>query len=194
MIVLILVALGYLAGALPTGLLVARLLEAPDPRGVGSGNIGATNLARVAGWRAGLVTLAGDGAKGALPVLLAAGLGVGVAGQAAVGAAAVVGHCWPVTLGFSGGKGVATAAGAFVVLSPLAVGLALLAYLAGLAATRTSSVGSLLACAVLVSGLLLSSAPLPVTVAGAGVVILIVVRHRDNVRRLLERREIKVRP
>ena len=74
------------------------------------------------------------------------------------------------------------------------MGLALLAYLAGLAGTRVSAVGSLLACAALVAGLLLSSASLPVSVAGAAVVLLIVVRHRDNIRRLLAHQELEVRP
>jgi len=194
MLVAILLLFGYLAGAVPTGLLIARRLGAPDPRTVGSGNIGATNLARVAGWRAALVTLLGDATKGALPTGLALALGVGAEEAALVAAAAVVGHCLPVTLDFVGGKGVATAAGGFAVVAPPEIACAIGAYLVGLLLTRTSALGSLAACATLLLALILSGAPSGVSLAGGGVVALIVARHGDNIRRLLGRRDSKVRP
>ena len=228
MLVAILLLFGYLAGAVPTGLLIARRLGAPDPRTVGSGNIGATNLARVAGWRAALVTLLGDATKGALPTGLALALGVGAEEAALVAAAAVVGHCLPVTLDFVGGKGVATAAGGFAVVAPPEIASAMLQrqqasaivsaretivegavgmvetalselrtrdiVVVGLLLTRTSALGSLAACATLLLALILSGAPSGVSLAGGGVVALIVARHGDNIRRLLGRRDSKVRP
>ena len=193
MLAAILLGVGYLCGAIPTGLLVARRLGAPDPRTAGSGNIGATNLARLAGWRAGAVTLAGDALKGAAPVALALALGVGAAAAALLAAAAVVGHCHPVTLGFAGGKGVATAAGGFAVVAPAAVACALGAWLLAMAATRTSAVASLTASAALVAALFLLGAPPSASLAGTATAALIFARHRDNLRRLARRREPKVR-
>ena len=194
MLLLILAVLGYLVGAVPVGVLVARAVGAEDPRGAGSGNVGATNVTRVAGRRAGLVTLAGDAGKGALPVLLAAGCGLGPSGQALVGVAAVVGHVFPVTLGWSGGKGVATGGAVFLVLAPVATLAAVLVYAAAFAATRTSSVGSLAGAATLLVGLTVGGAALPVLLAALAVVALVVVRHRDNIRRLRSRQELGVLP
>ena len=182
----------YMAGAVPVGVLVARARDLPDPRTQGSGNVGATNMLRVGGPRAALATLAGDAAKGALPVMFAASQPVDPAVVAGVAVAAVVGHCFPVTLGGRGGKGVATGFGAFLALAPLVALFALGVFVLGFAATRTASVGALLAGPALVSGLAMAEAPRSQLVCAAVVVALIVVRHHDNLRRLLVGREKRV--
>src|ERR1700720_3524470 len=111
----------YFLGSIPFGLLLAKLFGAADVRKAGSGNIGATNVARVAGPLAGIFTLLLDAAKGALAVVLAARLSdQSSTWMMIAGLCALVGHCYPIWLGFHGGKGVATAAGVFLVLSPLA--------------------------------------------------------------------------
>jgi glycerol-3-phosphate acyltransferase PlsY len=112
----------YLLGSIPFGLLLTKLVGGGDVRKAGSGNIGATNVARVAGPLAGIVTLILDAAKGGVAVLLAARFsGESATWMMAAGLAALVGHCFPVWLKFKGGKGVATAAGVFLVLCPLAM-------------------------------------------------------------------------
>ncbi|MCY4029362.1 MAG: glycerol-3-phosphate acyltransferase, partial [Acidobacteria bacterium] len=112
------VAASYLAGAVPFAHLVARRRRGVDVRYAGSGNVGATNVLRLAGAPLAGLVLVLDVGKGAVAVLAARALGADEGAQAAAGAAAVVGHVWPVWLGFRGGKGVAVAGGAFAVLAP----------------------------------------------------------------------------
>ena len=115
-------AAAYLLGSIPFGLLLGKLFGGADVRKTGSGNIGATNVARVAGPLAGIFTLLLDAAKGALAVVLAARLSdQSSTWMIIAGLCALVGHCFPIWLGFHGGKGVATAAGVFLVLCPLAL-------------------------------------------------------------------------
>ena len=143
-----LLACGYLLGSISSAILVCRALGHPDPRRGGSGNPGATNVLRVAGRPAAVLTLLGDVAKGALAVGVARGLDTDPLTWALAGAAAFVGHVYPVFFGFRGGKGVATALGALGVATPLA-GLATVAtWLVGFGATRISSVGALAAFAL----------------------------------------------
>ena len=130
-----LLVLSYLLGSIPFGLVVARALKGPDPRGLGSGNLGAANLYRQLGLKGGGLTLLGDALKGAAPVLLARFWLIPPgpwheAAVALVGAAAVLGHVFPLYLGFKGGKGVATALGVVLALCPLA-GLSLVLHLPG---------------------------------------------------------------
>src|SRR5271165_6942050 len=143
-------AAAYLLGSIPFGLLLGKLFGAADIRKAGSGNIGATNVARVAGPLAGVLTLLLDAAKGALAVLLAARLTNDSAlWMMIAGLCALVGHCFPIWLGFRGGKGVATAAGVFLVLCPLAfVGAAILFFLVVLY-WRFVSLGSMSAAAAM---------------------------------------------
>lgn len=118
---LLLLAGAYLLGSIPFGLLLAKLLGGKDVRQSGSGNIGATNVARVAGPAAGILTLLLDTAKGAVAVWLAGHYShQNAAASTLAGIAALIGHCFPVWLKFKGGKGVATALGVFLMLSPLA--------------------------------------------------------------------------
>ncbi len=139
-----LVALGYVAGSIPFGVLLTRWRAGVDVRSRGSGNIGATNVARVAGRKLGLLVLALDALKGTLPVLLSLWL---VPGEprlhAGVGLAAFLGHVFPVWLKFQGGKGVATALGVLAVLVPWAALCGALVYVLVFSVLRVSSVGSL---------------------------------------------------
>jgi len=125
---LIAVVAAYLLGSIPFSLLIARR-RGVDLRTAGSGNVGATNVFRTAGVGPGIGALALDVAKGSAAVLIAARVGTGLSVPVAAAVAAIVGHVAPVWLRFRGGKGVATAAGAFAVLTPMAVGIAVATFL-----------------------------------------------------------------
>ncbi len=172
----------YLLGTFPTALLVGRR-RGVDPTRSGSGNPGATNVARTAGRAAGIATLVGDLAKGGL----AAGLGWAVGGHGlgvACGVAAVVGHVLPVTRGFRGGKGVATAAGMAIVLFPAAALVGGVVFAVVVAVSRMVSLGSVVGTAALPVAAAAFGAPAR-EVAGLVVcAVLVVVRHRDNLVRL----------
>jgi glycerol-3-phosphate acyltransferase PlsY len=178
------IGLAYLLGSIPTGLLLTRRVGV-DVRRSGSGNIGATNVTRTAGVRLGLLTLAGDVLKGAVPCALALRFGAGDPLVAAVGAAAVTGHVFPVTLGFHGGKGVATALGALLALDPLVAGAAVAFFAIVVTIDRRVSVGSLAASALAPFGLALLGRPWPYVVAMIAVAVLIGLRHWENVVRIL---------
>lgn len=191
------VVLAYLAGSIPFGLVLARRVAGVDVRHTGSGNIGASNVARSAGRRLGVATLLLDVAKGALPVLAAAA----ATGQprdggwpAAAGLAAFLGHVFPPWLRFRGGKGVATAFGAFLVLSPVSAVAAAAAFGATFAATGIASVSSLTAALVCTAAAAWADGP-STAVARVSLVVLlvVVVRHRGNVRRLLRGEEWRFR-
>ena len=180
----LLVATSYLAGAVPFAHLVARRLGGIDVRDAGSGNVGATNVLRVAGAPLAGLVLALDAGKGAAVVLAARAVGVDEGGQAMAGAAAVVGHVWPVWLRFRGGKGVAAAGGAFAVLAPVATAMAGAVFVLVVSTSRYVSLGSL-AAAMVLPLLALAAGESSVTVAtAAGVAGLIVARHRANLARL----------
>ena len=185
---LTLVALGaYLLGSVPFGVLVARAFDRDvDLRKTGSGNIGATNVARTLGKGAGALTLLLDAAKGAAAVLLArAAAGPADAVLPAVaGAAAFLGHVHPVWLRFRGGKGVATALGVVLALSPAAAGILFLLFAAVFAATRYVSLGSLVAAAGLAPAMLLLRAPRPLVALSVGIGAMVFWTHRENIRRL----------
>src|SRR6266498_51229 len=136
----------YLCGSIPTGVLIARRLGV-EVRKVGNGNIGATNVARSAGKKAGLLTLVDDIAKDLIPVLVVRFLNLGETTIAATAVAALLGHLFPLFLGFFGGKGVATGFGVFLGLAPYAILLALLLFLTVFALFRIVSLSSLVATA-----------------------------------------------
>ncbi len=156
-----------------------------DVRSEGSGNIGATNVARTVGARLGLLTLGLDIAKGALPPLIASALGAAPAGIALVGLATVLGHVYSIFSAFRGGKGVATAAGMFLVLAPGALGVALIAFAFAAAVSRRASVASLSAVASLPIALAAGGDTGPRFWVAVIVAALIFAAHRDNLRRLL---------
>jgi glycerol-3-phosphate acyltransferase PlsY len=178
----------YLLGAIPFGLLVARAAAGKDVREVGSGNIGATNVARAAGRSAALVTLALDAAKGFIPAVLADSAGFPPWAPAACGVAAVLGHCFPIWLRFRGGKGVATGLGVALALAPWAAVCGAAVWLGLYALLRISSVGSL--AGVLVALLVAASTARRWSIAGvAAIAAIVVLRHRPNLRRLLRHEE-----
>lgn len=177
------VLFGYLAGSVPFAFLLARRAGV-DVRVTGSGNVGAANVLRTAGtWRA-VAVMSLDIAKGAVAVLIA-NLVVGRVGIAALtGAAAIVGHIYPVWLRFHGGKGVAVAAGVFGVLSPVATGIAATLFLVIVWLTRYVSLGSIAAALALPPVAWWAGAPRAVVFTAAGSGALILFRHRANFGRL----------
>jgi len=178
-----LLAFAYLCGAIPTGVLLARR-HGVDPRDVGSGNIGATNVARAAGVTAGVLTLIGDAAKGLLPILITKQAGFGDAAVALTGLAAFLGHLYSCFLQFRGGKGVATALGVLLGLAPGAMTIVLPSFLAALAASRYVSLASIVAAAVTPLVLVVMDYERATIVVATMISALIIVRHRDNIRRL----------
>jgi glycerol-3-phosphate acyltransferase PlsY len=191
-----LAVLAYLLGSIPTGLIVARALQGPDPRGLGSGNLGTANLYRLLGAKAGALTLLGDVAKGALPVAAARyWLPPGPwqeSAVAVVGAAAVLGHVFPLYLRFKGGKGVATTFGVVGAVAPWAALNLALVYVLALAQTRIFSLSALIAAWLLpVAVGLFSDSKAYLLLAGA-LSGLILVCHRDNLERFFKGEEPRI--
>lgn len=187
----ILLVLGaYLIGGIPSGAWLARLAGI-DVQRVGSGNIGATNVARTAGTRLGLLTLAADIIKGALPVGVSLACTSDLSVASVTGGAAVSGHLFPPLLRFRGGKGVATAAGVFLALAPLAMLVAIVVFATAVATSRYISLGSMLAALTLPMAAGLLDYPSPVVGLATLVAGAILVRHRDNLDRLRHGREPK---
>ena len=190
-------AVAYLLGSIPFGLIVSRVFGRGDVRKEGSGNIGATNVSRVAGPLAGILTLLLDGAKGSAAVLVAGRYSNDSAMWMVIaGLAVLVGHCFPVWLRFKGGKGVATAAGVYLAMSPPAFlgGLILFSLIAGY--SRYVSLGSVAAAVAmpLLTYFLWAphhAPPLVVTIASLTIAILIVYKHDANLQRLAEGTEPK---
>jgi glycerol-3-phosphate acyltransferase PlsY len=178
------VLLGYGIGSLPLGYIVASRLTGIDLRRVGSGNVGAANVHRTAGLAVALLVVGVDLAKGAGSVLLTARATSGAVGPVAAGVAAVVGHVYPLWLRFHGGKGVATACGAFSVLAPLATAIAAAVFVAVVWATRYVSLGSIVATAVLPTLAWITREPGPVVGGAVAAAVLVLQRHRSNMSRL----------
>ncbi|MGD9972168.1 MAG: glycerol-3-phosphate 1-O-acyltransferase PlsY [Desulfatirhabdiaceae bacterium] len=188
--IIFIVVLAYLAGSIPFGLILARRYASVDVLRSGSGNIGATNVRRVAGTGLGILTLFLDGLKGALPVYAAdmasATTGWNDLAVIAAALAAFGGHLYPVYMKCrNGGKGVATAFGCLLVISAKAAGACLLIYLAGILLFKRSSAGSLLSTGFLPVMIWLFR-PSPVVILG-GILIMVMVfiRHQDNIQRLI---------
>ena len=188
----ILLVSAYLLGSVPTGYILYRVKEKKDIRGVGSSNIGATNVFRVSGWKLALPVALSDILKGALPVYLAWRLFPEPWVAYAAGFLAVLGHCFPLYIRFKGGKGVATSVGAYAVLAPLPLLCAMAVWIAVVALTRFVSLGSLAAFFSLPIFVLLIEKQAGLVLLGAALFALIVHRHRANIRRLLSRTERKL--
>ncbi len=179
---LALVLLGYFAGGIPFGVILANL-RGVDIREHGSGNIGATNVTRVLGARLGAAVLLLDAAKGALPTWYALHHTADPWLVVATGGAAVIGHCFSPFLEFKGGKGVATATGVFAVLAPHQLGIALGVFAAVLAWKRVPALGSLSAIAVLCV-LMWIRGDTWTAVLALGTLILLIYTHRSNLAKL----------
>lgn len=185
------ILLGYLTGSVPFAYLLARRAGI-DVRKAGSGNVGAANVLRTTGaWR-GVIVMMLDVAKGVAAVAVSYVIAGSVALAALSGAAAVVGHVYPVWLRFHGGKGVAVAAGVFTMLSPLATGIAAVLFLLTVLLTRYISLGSMAASLALPPAAWLVGEPHAVVFAASGTAALILFRHRGNWRRLRSGTEMRI--
>jgi acyl phosphate:glycerol-3-phosphate acyltransferase len=178
------VILAYLIGSVPFAWILARRWGAADLRRIGSGNVGAANVLRASGVKAGVLAAVLDIGKGALSVALAERFGGPGAVPAAAGVAAIVGHIYPVWLRFRGGKGVATACGVFSMLTPLAVPPALGIFFISVWITKYISLGSVLASIALPPIAYALGTPAPAVIAAFAASLIIVFRHRANVLRL----------
>lgn len=187
------VGVAYLLGSVSFAVLLVRARTGTDIRTEGSGNAGATNVLRAHGKTLGLAVAALDIGKGALAVALTEMMTADTRYAAAAAFAAILGHVFPVFYGFRGGKGVATAVGAFLVLSPWAMLVSLGIFVLVIAVTRYVSLGSVVAMVSLppVAGLLFHASR-PAVMAAAGAAVLIVLKHRENLRRLAAGQERKL--
>ncbi len=183
--------LGYVLGSVPWGLIVTWIFTSEDIRQSGSGNIGATNVRRRAGTWAGLLTLTGDAAKGAVPVYLAiqmAGFGTGWGELyiSLVAVSAFAGHLYPVFMkGKGGGKGVATAGGCFLIISPFSTVVSVLVFILFVCMTSRVSAGSLAGSAILPLAVWKATGSGILTACAMLITAGIIFRHRENIRRLL---------
>jgi len=195
------VVLGYLIGSIPVGVIIGRLSRGIDVRDYGSGGMGMTNVVRTLGAKAGAIVFAADVLKGAVAAGVAWGLfslrpDMFAWGLMAGGAAAVLGHNWPVFVGFRGGRGVNTALGALLVISWLVAVICLPLFILVVALTRYVSLGSILAglamVLVMVIFFIFDMEPLAYVIFGLVVATMVIFRHRGNIQRLLTGTERKI--
>ena len=195
---LVLPVFAYMLGSIPWGIVLTRLFTSVDIRREGSGNIGATNVGRIAGPTLGVLTLIGDMLKGAIPVWIAGVLTTpnslwGEIYISVVSLAAFSGHLYPVYMGFKkGGKGVATAAGCFAVISPVAFVVVTLVFILFVCWLNMVAVASLAAAAVLPVAVWQSTGSGVLTGCAVVTAIIIYFRHKDNIKRLFKGTEPKV--
>jgi glycerol-3-phosphate acyltransferase PlsY len=185
LISLFLIIASYFLGSIPTGVILAKVFAGRDIRREGSGNIGATNVARVLGKKIGVLTLVGDLLKGFIPVFAGCYLISSLLLGCLMGLAAFLGHLFPIYLGFKGGKGVATALGVFLYLSPVVILIEVVIFAAAVGISRYVSLGSLIAAATMPILLLLMSFPQAVVLLSIAFALLIFIKHRSNIERLL---------
>ncbi len=192
MIPAVALAIGYLLGSLPTGLVVVRALTGTDIRNAGSGNIGTVNVYRVTGLWASAVVLAVDMLKGAAAVVLARTWGLTASVQVAAGLAAIAGHNWSLFLRFRGGKGIATSFGVLLAISPIVGLVAAAVWGIVVGVTRYASLASLLAMVSVPVAMWWRREPTAYLVFGLVTLVLAVYRHRANLARLVARTELKI--
>ena len=185
------ILLAYLIGSVPFAHLLARR-RGIDLRDSGSGNVGAANVLRTSGAPPAVIVLLLDGLKGSAAVLAAQAMTTGVAPPVAAGIASMIGHIYPVWLRFHGGKGVATAAGAFGVLAPTALAIASGVFVLTIWATRFISAGSVVAALALAIAAAATGAPVVVVTGAVGAAAIVVYRHRTNLARLAAGTERRV--
>ncbi len=187
----IVLVMAYLMGSLSSAVVLCKMAGLPDPRTQGSGNPGATNVLRFGGKKLAAIVLVIDILKGVLPVVIACVLGLNQTWLAATALAAFIGHLYPVFFSFKGGKGVATALGGFLALSPLMAGATLLTWIVVFAVSRISSLSALTAAALtpLYSIWIIDSVTARWIVLAMAV--LLIFRHKANIQRLLAGEESK---
>jgi glycerol-3-phosphate acyltransferase PlsY len=185
------ISIAFLVGSIPTGVIVTRAITGIDVRGAGSGNVGAANVARAAGFRVGILVAVLDIAKGAAPVLVGRALGLDATELSLVALAAVLGHDYSPFLGLHGGKGVATTLGVMLALAPLPALLAILTYLALFLAFRYSSLGSLAALTLLPAYMSLLGQPRSYVLLAVALWAIAVFKHRQNIVRLVQGNEAR---
>lgn len=195
MIPWLLLAAAYFIGAFPTSYLVGKAARGIDLRQHGSGNLGATNAYRVLGWKAATPIFLVDIFKGWLPTWLFPQLdgSDALVWTLAYGAIAIFGHVFSIYVGFRGGKGVATGAGVFLALAPLAVLAGLIVWAALVFGTGYVSLGSIAAAAVLPAVVALTRAPMPILALAIGLATFVIYAHRANMKRLLRGEEHRFR-
>jgi glycerol-3-phosphate acyltransferase PlsY len=182
----LMLAAAYLVGSIPFSYLVARAFGVADVRTVGSGNVGATNVMRIAGKGPGIAALVLDVLKGVVATGAASRLFPNEPWMPALAAvSAVLGHVFPLWLGFRGGKGVATGAGALLPLAPVATGAAAVVFVLVLILSRYVSLSSMVSAAALAAFAFLSDSPRPVATCAAAVALLVIAKHKTNIERLL---------
>lgn len=187
---LIVIGTAYLIGSIPTGLLLGKAYGV-DVRKEGSGNIGATNLYRTVGRKVGIITLIGDCLKGLLPVVLVKASSLPPELAAWVGLAAFCGHVFSVFLKFRGGKGVATALGVFLALAPLAVAIAMALFAGMMFLWRYVSLASVSAAAVMPPAVFFLVESRAVFIVTFIISLIVIVRHHENIGRLIAGNENK---
>ena len=192
LVTLLFVAAGYLLGSIATAVLVSRALGVADPRSGGSGNPGATNVLRLAGRKAAGLTLVGDILKGVVPVLVARAADLPPGAVALVGLAAFLGHLYPAFFGFRGGKGVATALGVLLAMEPYLGAAVLATWLVVAGVSRYSSLAALVASVLAPGYAWVLSGDRGVVGAVALMAVLLVWRHRANIRRLVAGEEGRI--
>lgn len=188
---ILLVLLCYILGAIPFSYIFSRVLGGVDIRAKGTGNVGATNVLRTLGIKIAVLALLGDLTKGAAAAWLGLHFG-GLNLAAACATMAVVGHCWPVFLGFKGGKGIATSAGALLVLMPLIFLIAAANFVIVIAISRYVSLGSISTAVILPIVVLLTGQPWQYVVMVCVMAITAIYRHRTNIQRLRQGTEKKL--
>jgi glycerol-3-phosphate acyltransferase PlsY len=197
MLALLAVPIAYLIGSIPFGYLIVKLTRGADVRATGSGGTGATNVSRRAGKVAGVATLVLDALKGAVAILITRGLlNDGPTAShgwwvVATAVAVIIGHIFPVWLGFRGGKGVATGAGVFLIIAPFALLCAGVVFLAVVLITRYVSLGSIVAAATIPVFVWLCGLGAPEVTGAVAGALLIIFAHRANIGRLIGGTESK---
>ena len=194
---LIFIVATYLIGSIPTSYIMGKTLKGIDIRKFGSGNVGATNALRVLGTKIGIITLLFDIAKGAVPIIIAKHFGFEGITLVIIAFATILGHIFTIFLKFKGGKGVATSAGVFGALAPIPLAIAFLTFIIIVGLTRYISLGSILAAFVLtISELIINWKSefenLEILIFISVVAMLIIIRHKDNIKRLKNRNENKI--
>ncbi|MCX5802225.1 MAG: glycerol-3-phosphate 1-O-acyltransferase PlsY [Proteobacteria bacterium] len=185
------ITISYLIGSIPIGVILSKL-KGKDPRKIGSGNIGATNVMRAAGKTIGIITLLGDITKGFVPTILAVYYEEPKMLITAIGIASFLGHLYPVFLKFKGGKGVATALGVYLAISPLAILINAIIFILVLLKWRYVSLGSLAGTGIMPLTLYILKVPQAYIYLSFIIGVLIFIKHRDNIKRLLEGKENKI--